>query len=314
MALDEHESASRVGPLENVGRHHSPGLTYNEAPNIARTLDQLRWSRDIVVVDSFSDDETLEIVSDYPQARVVQRKFDNFAAQCNFGLTATGIATEWVLNLDADYELTPELVAELASLQPATEVVGYRARFTYCIFGRRLRSGIYPPVTVLFRRSKGVFRQDGHAHRVALNGRIEPLKAAILHDDHKPLSQWLGAQSRYTKLEAEKLLSSTPDSLSWTDRIRRWRVIAPGAMLVYCLIIRGGVLDGWAGFYYAFQRALAELMLSLHLLEHDLRISNFELRRSELEDPERKPAKQPQIPPLAPQFEIRNPKSEVRNS
>src|SRR6476619_2943691 len=85
-------------------------LTYNEAPNIGRTLEQLRWARDIVVVDSFSDDETLEIVSGFPQARVVQRKFDTFAAQCNFGLTEAGIATEWVLSLDADYELTPELV------------------------------------------------------------------------------------------------------------------------------------------------------------------------------------------------------------
>ena len=289
-------------------------LTYNEAPNIGRTLDQLRWARDIVVVDSYSDDETLEIVSDYPQARVVQRKFDNFAAQCNFGLTETRIASEWVLNLDADYELTPELVAELASLQPATDVVGYRARFIYCIFGRRLRSGIYPPVTVLFRRTKGVFRQDGHAHRVALDGRIQPLNAAILHDDRKPLSQWLGAQSRYTKLEAEKLLASTKDSLSWTDRVRSWRVIAPGAMLVYCLIIRGGVLDGWAGFYYAFQRALAELMLSLHLLDHDLRISNFESRSSEFEDSQLRQTKNGERPPLAPQFEIRNPKSEVRNS
>ena len=289
-------------------------LTYNEAPNIGRTLDQLRWARDIVVVDSFSDDETLDIVSEYPQARVVQRRFDNFAAQCNFGLTETGIATEWVLNLDADYELTPELVAELASLQPPTGVVGYSARFTYCIFGRRLRSGIYPPVSVLFRKSKGVFRQDGHAHRVALAGRIESLRAPILHDDRKPLSHWFAAQSRYTKLEAEKLLSVTPDGLSWTDRIRRWRVIAPGAMLVYCLLLRGGVLDGWPGFYYAFQRALAELMLSLHLLDHDLRSSKFELRASELEEANRRDAKNAEITPRSPQFEIRNPKSEVRNS
>src|SRR2546430_16708663 len=90
-------------------------LTYNEAPNIGRTLEQLGWARDIVVVDSFSDDETLEIVSSLPQARVFQRKFDSFAGQCNFGLTETGINSEWVLSLDADYVLTPELIEEIRS-------------------------------------------------------------------------------------------------------------------------------------------------------------------------------------------------------
>jgi len=245
-------------------------LTYNEAPNIGRTLAQLGWARDIVVVDSFSDDETLEIVSSFPQARIFQRKFDSFASQCNFGLTETEISTDWVMSLDADYELTPELVAEIGALQPSADVVGLRAGFTYCILGRRLRSGIYPPVTVLFRKSKAFYKQDGHAHRVALDGRIENLHSPILHDDRKSFTRWLQAQSHYTKLEADKLLSSEPESLSWTDRVRRWRIVAPPAMLFYCLIVRGGILDGWAGFYYAFQRALAELMLSLYLIDHDL--------------------------------------------
>lgn len=246
-------------------------LTYNEAPNIGRTLEQLRWARDIVVVDSFSDDETLGIISKYPQARIVQRKFDNFAAQCNFGLTQCGITTEWVLSLDADYQLTPELVAELDALQAEANVSGLVARFVYCIFGRRLRSGIYPAVTVLFRRSKAIYKSDGHAHRVIVDGHVDNLHAPILHDDRKSLGRWLEAQSRYAKLEADKLLSSDNRSLSWTDRIRRWRMLAPPAMLFYCLVIRGGVLDGWAGLYYAFQRSLAELMLSLYLIDHDLR-------------------------------------------
>src|SRR5436853_2457479 len=75
-------------------------LTYNEAANIGRTLEQLRWARDIVVVDSFSDDETVEIAGSFPHVRVFQRKFDNHGAQWNFGLSETGIATEWVLALD----------------------------------------------------------------------------------------------------------------------------------------------------------------------------------------------------------------------
>ncbi len=261
-------------------------LTYNEAPNIGRMLEQLCWARDIVVVDSFSNDETLDIISRFPQVRVFQRKFDNFATQCNFGLTQTAITTEWVLNLDADYVVTPELVEELRGFKPKPELIGCRARFVYCIEGRRLRSGIYPPVVVLFRKSMGEFRQDGHAHRLHIEGKIENLESPILHDDRKPLSRWFESQTRYTRLEANKLLSADRATLSWTDRIRRWRVVAPPAALFYCLVIRGGVLDGWPGFYYAFQRMLAEAMLSLYLIDHDLRekfglrIADFEFRET----------------------------------
>ena len=245
-------------------------LTYNEAPNIGRTLAQLGWARDIVVVDSFSHDDTIEIASSFPQVRVYQRKFDSHVNQWSFGLKETGISSEWSLALDADYVLTDELVAEIEGLTPSPDLKGYRAKFVYCVNGKRLISGIYPPVSVLYRRSHASYQQDGHTHKVVPEGRIENLSAPILHDDRKPFSRWLEAQSRYTRLEAEKLLSSDPGSLSWTDRIRRWRVVAPAAMLLYCLVGRGGILDGWAGFYYAFQRALAELMLSLYLIDHDL--------------------------------------------
>lgn len=257
-------------------------LTYNEAPNIGRTLDRLAWAPDIVVVDSFSDDETLEIISGYPNVRVFQRAFDNHRDQWNYGLSETGIKTDWVLALDADYVLTPEFETEVRQLQPSPEVGGYRASFTYSINGRNLRSGIYPPVTVLYRRSAAAYEQDGHTQKVSVSGIVEPLQGRILHDDRKPLSQWLRSQIRYTQLEANKLLSTGDIQVSSSDRIRRWRVVAPLAMLFYCLIIRGGVLDGWAGFYYAFQRTLAETMLSLFLLEHDLR-KGLGLRRAKFE-------------------------------
>ena len=125
-------------------------LTYNEAPNIGRTLERLAWARDIVVVDSFSDDETLAIVDGTPRVRIFQREFDCHENQWNFALAETGISSEWVLALDADYLLTPELVTELDALRPEPGIAGYRARFVYCVNGRRLRGSAYPPVTVLY--------------------------------------------------------------------------------------------------------------------------------------------------------------------
>ena len=263
-------------------------LTYNEAPNIGRTLAALGWARDIVVVDSFSDDETLAILQTFPQVRLYQREFDCHQKQWNFGLKETGIKSAWVLGLDADYVLTAEFSAELRALQPAASVNGYRAKFIYCVNGKRLASGVYPPVTVLYRHAGASYGQDGHTQRLVIDGAVETLRAPLLHDDRKSLSRWLEAQSRYTKLEAGKLLAAGPEGLSCTDRVRCWRVVAPAAMLFYCLLIRGGLFDGWAGFYYAFQRALAELMLSLYLIDHDLGISDYGLRNSESKESHRR--------------------------
>lgn len=251
-------------------------LTRNEAANIGRTLEQLSWARDIVVVDSFSTDDTVEIISGFPRARVFQREFDTHSMQWNFGLKEAGITSEWVLALDADHLLTPEFIDELKLLKPGS-AKGYQARFIYCVNGRRLRSGVYPNVTALYRRAAARYIQDGHTQRVVVEGKLEPLSSPILHDDRKPLSRWFESQQRYMRLEAIKLLAANQSELTWKDRIRRWRVVAPVGVLFYCLFVRGGILDGWPGFYYAFQRMMAELILSLYLLDNDLRgITNKE--------------------------------------
>jgi glycosyltransferase involved in cell wall biosynthesis len=246
-------------------------LTYNEAANIDRTLAALRRFRRVIVVDSGSDDGTLEIIARHPNAEIVYRAFDNFAEQCNFGLAHPHMDTEWVLSLDADYLLDDDFVEELARLSPRDELGGYRAHFRYCVFGRAIRSGIYPPVVVLFRRQGAHFMQDGHAHRVAVAGFVEDLSGRIHHDDRKPLVRWLRSQMTYAEREADHLENHDRSTLRWQDRIRLIVVIAPLAMFNYVYWARGGFLDGWRGFYYALQRTYAELLLSLALLDRKLR-------------------------------------------
>jgi hypothetical protein len=120
-------------------------------------------------------------------------------------------------------------------------------------------------VTVLYRRESATYVQDGHTQRIAVEGAIADLGAPIFHDDRKPLKRWFSSQAKYTELEAQKLRAADPAQLPFADRLRRWRFIVPPVMLMYCLFVRGGILDGWAGFYYAFQRAMAEVMLSHRL-------------------------------------------------
>jgi len=245
-------------------------LTFNESPNIARTLEKLAWAADVVVVDSLSTDDTLDRARAFPNVRTFQRPFDEHAAQWNWAVRETGIRTEWVLALDADYVLTDELTEELRGLDPAPDAAGYRASFVYCISGRRLRGSVYPPVTVLYRRDRADYEQDGHTQRIRVQGRVLDLRGRILHDDRKPFSAWLRAQQRYMRLEARLIRSKRWAELRWPDRVRKLRVVAPFLVLLYCLVVQRGLLDGRAGWLYAFQRTIAEAMLSLNLLRADL--------------------------------------------
>ena len=240
-------------------------LTYNEEANLARCLSRLAWAREIVVVDSLSRDATKEIAARHTNVRFVERPFDHHTAQWNFGLER--VHTEWVLSLDADYVLEPGFEQELAALHPAADLAAYAASFHYCINSRPLRATLYPPRLALFRRSRCRYVPDGHTQRLHSDGPTAALRTRILHDDRKPLSHWVWSQDRYAKLEAEKLVALPKSALGFNDRIRRTIVLGPPVVLLYTLFVRGVILDGWAGWYYAFQRALAETLLSLRLIE-----------------------------------------------
>ena len=243
-------------------------ITYNEAPNIARSLDKLRWARRIVVIDSGSTDETATIVQSYPQAVLIRHPFSDFASQCNYGLTQ--VDSDWVLSLDADYELSDELARELASLDYASGPAGYRARFVYKIHGRSLRASLYPPRTVLYQKDKASYRNEGHGHRVTIDGEVRPLRGVIYHDDRKPLSQWVASQLRYAANEADYLLSPREGPVTRTDKLRLMGWPTPIGAFFYTLFIKGCVLDGWPGWYYTLQRVFAETLIALVLLERRL--------------------------------------------
>ena len=240
-------------------------LTYNEQENVGRTLAALAWAPEVLLLDSFSTDRTLEVArASHPGVRIVQRRFDTHTAQWNFGLDQ--VSTPWVLSLDADYEISPELRLEIEQLQPSTAAAGYLAQFKFRIFGRPLRATVYPPRVVLFRREQARYQSDGHTQLLYLDGLVAPLGGVIYHDDRKPLSRWLQSQDRYMLIEAPHLLAAPATALSRQDRLRRQAALAPLAMCFYLLFVRGLILDGWPGWYYVFQRTLAELLLALRIV------------------------------------------------
>lgn len=242
-------------------------ITWNEEPNIKRVLDRLTWAHRIVVVDSGSTDATLEILGRYPNVRVLTRPFVSHADQVNFALREGGIATEWVLSIDADYIISDALHDGMARLAPPSDVAGYSTRFEYWALGRPLRSSLYPARTTLFRRSQGEYEQEGHAHRLRLRGRVSELLAPIYHDDRKPLARWIIDQERYATLEDKRLLLASRRELDLADRIRRTGLLAPALVAIYCLILKGCALDGRAGLHYTLQRVVAEALLAMRLWE-----------------------------------------------
>ena len=242
-------------------------LTYNEEANISRTLNRLPWAERVVVVDSYSEDKTVSIAESYDNVDVVQREFDGHTSQWNYGLDQIG--TEWVLSLDADYQVPSSFVEEARTRDPASTVAGYRSSFTYCVFGRPLRANLYPPRIVLFRNDRAQYVQDGHTQRLAVDGSVQELDTTLRHDDRKSLSRWLDNQRQYARLEAEKLTDA--EGLDLPDRLRTTDVWGPLLVPLYCLFAQGLILDGWAGWYYTLQRTYAELLLTLTRLDDQLR-------------------------------------------
>jgi glycosyltransferase involved in cell wall biosynthesis len=239
-------------------------LTRDEEVNIARTLGQLEWAAEVVVVDSHSTDRTVELAQTFDNVRVVLRPFDTLAAQSNFGIAQAD--TPWVMLLDADYFVTDELIRALAALQPPPDVDAYEIPFLYAVNGKRLRATLYPPRIVLFRRRKGAVIQDGHAHRVRVPGGVDRIAAPIVHDDRKSLGRFLDRQRKYMRQEAQKLRTADPRTLNLAARIRKLRVVAPFAVLVQTLFVKRLFLDGFAGLRYVLERVLAECILSWELI------------------------------------------------
>ncbi|ABG58177.1 glycosyltransferase family 2 protein [Cytophaga hutchinsonii] len=240
-------------------------ITYNEDPNIHRVLEKLRWAEKIVLLDSGSTDETLSIAGTFSNVEVVYRKFDSFAEQCNFGLSL--IKTEWVLSLDADYVLTEPLIAEIKHAVTDTTVDAWNVCFRFCVYGYPLRSDNTTPRPILFRTLKGNYYNDGHAHRLAVQGKESNFKNKILHDDRKDLSRWFKNQDSYALKECQKLIQKPYEELRPIDKIRKLKWIAPFMVFFYSLFIKGLILDGWHGWYYTLQRTMVEIMFTLRLIE-----------------------------------------------
>jgi len=242
-------------------------LTKNEEPNLKRVLDKLTWLEKVMIVDSFSTDATLEIAASFNNTVVVQRSFDSFAGQCNYGLSL--LTSEWVLSLDADYVLTDEFINETKEFVKTGNKAAYATKFKFVVFGKPLLKDNTTPRPVLFKKEAGSYFDDGHAHRLLLKGEEGAYTAHILHDDRKSLSRWLSNQDGYSIKEGHKLMETPAGELPLSGKIRKTKIFAPFFVFFYSLFVKGLIFNGWRGWHYTLQRTMVEIVIALRLIEEE---------------------------------------------
>jgi len=229
-------------------------ITLNEAGNLARTLDSVRFADEIVIVDSGSTDGTVEIAKSFG-AKVFSEAWKGFALQKNSAIDKC--MGTWVLSLDADEELTNELQTEIshmleADAQNAPQVDGYRLRLRHVFLGRWMRhGGYYPDMKLrLFRRvtSSGTAQfTDRLVHEsVAVAGRVETMKEDFLHHGYPNLEIYLEHMNRYSTLGARIVAAKGKISRSWLAFC--WNVaLVPLLTFLWNYLFRLGFLDGREG-------------------------------------------------------------------
>jgi glycosyltransferase involved in cell wall biosynthesis len=243
-------------------------LTSNEQDNIARTLSHLEWLEKVIIIDSGSTDKTIELIGSFPNTKTYYRKFDTHAQQWNYGLTLC--ESEWILSLDADYILTDAFIKETKNNLQSNNISAFNTKFEFLVFGKALTGNNTTPRPVLFKKKDCMYYDDGHTQRLKINGNEQSYTAKILHDDRKPLSRWLNNQAAYSQKEAA-MLRETTSGLSFTSKLRKTKLLAPVFIFFYCLFIKGMILNGWRGWHYTLQRTVAEILVSMHLVEDKIK-------------------------------------------
>jgi glycosyltransferase involved in cell wall biosynthesis len=252
-------------------------LTHQEEANIGICLDSLKGlAADVFIVDSGSTDATAAI-AERAGARVVCHPFENHARQLNWALDTLPIATPWVMRLDADERLTPELVEELQSVLPSAsrDVSGLMVKRRVYFWGRWIRHGGYYPTWLLriWRRGKAHCEQRWmDEHMVLDGGTILNLRHDLIDENHKGLGFWTDKHNRYADREVKDLLaqeSGAPDveasvnaPLEGQPVRRRWmklNVYARAPLFLraflywfYRYVILLGFLDGRPGLVFHF--------------------------------------------------------------
>ena len=192
-------------------------LTKNEEANLPTSIASLqKLDAEILIVDSGSSDRTVEIAQQ-TGCQVFEHPFENYAQQLNWALQNLPITTPWIVRLDADERLTPELVEELNRILPQTpdDITGYQVKRRVFFMGRWIRHGGYYPTWLLrvWRTGVGTCEQRWMDEHIVLSeGKIASLRHDIIDENQKGLSFWIDKHNRYADREVKDMLNVATES------------------------------------------------------------------------------------------------------
>ena len=225
-------------------------VALNEERNIARAIESLRCADEVVVVDSGSTDRTREIAIRLG-ARVIEEPWRGYARQKNFAAAAAG--NEWILSIDADESITPELEEEILALKSnGARFDGYSFPRLAQYLGRWIRhSGWYPDRKVrLYDRGKAEWVGEYVHESVRVKGSTGQLDGNLLHYTCASLSEHLRTLDRYTSLAAREL--EAQNKAVTTRRL----ALDPAWTFFRTYVLQRGFLDGRQGLAIAWMAAL----------------------------------------------------------
>lgn len=255
--------------------------TLDEELNLPGCLDSLSWCDDVIVIDSFSHDRT-QAICEERGVRFYQHAFEGFGSQRNWSFDHCAPRHDWILVLDADERVPPEMAEELARVlaSPSPAVGAYRLRRRLHLWGRWLEhSSLYPTWVVrLVHRDRVRYINRGHAETQEVQGEVGELATDLIDANEKGIHEWFERQIRYARKDAEHELSEeagafslldllTRDPLARRVAMKRLARVLPGrafAYFAYAYLLRGGFRDGQDGLTFCAMRAVYQQMVIIH--------------------------------------------------
>lgn len=277
--------------------------TRNEEINIKKCLESVKWADEIFIVDSNSHDRTVEIAQQYTDHIINFSWNGKYPRKKNWALDNLQFSHEWLLIVDADEEVTPELQKEITSIaRNGSEYDAYMIRYNYNFLGKQLKFGD-PLWKCIFFKHKNIrferldtpdvtgYDVEVHEHPV-VRGCLGQMKSRMIHHDfqnlhhyferHNVYSDWEAALQMY-KLGGRKDSDLKPSPFGTYIQKRRFikekflrNSLKPIMFFIYAYIFRLGFLDGKAGFIYNSLKAIYWFEVDLKIYERKLRINTSE--------------------------------------
>lgn len=237
---------------------------YNEEQNMRDCLESVKWADEILVVDSYSTDQTLDIVARYTK-RILQREYQNHADQLNWAIPQA--KHKWVLVVDADERIPQSLVKKIRDLDLSqTTLDGFWINRDNHLFGKKIRFSGWgrDKVLRLFRKEIGR-KESKRVHAEFQVPNPGNLKGSIKHYPMPSMEAWVEKINRYSTWKAQdKVEKNNPNAIFHL-------FLRPPLRFFKDSILRLGVLDGWRGILIAAMSAFAEMIMSAKMIQLQLK-------------------------------------------